>query len=198
MFFINFYCPLIIILCIFAGCGPFTNKIESSIDSTISKLDLADMPTIVPEDMQKKLAWGLWKLDKNIIVESLNVGVKPYNLEEVVDVSEVIPTRKQLSPYALIIEGYLARTRFEEGIDNIFDALNQLYECIEILIKNNVSVDKGILTFGSHATMREFVHQSLARLDAARKSQEGLDAEGRFALNIWKRIQALIDSYQSK
>ncbi len=202
LWYFNFYCFIFIFLSTFIGCRLSTDETKSPIETSesviISKLDLHDMPNSAPKTLEKRFAWGLWKLDTQIIKESLDAGVNPYALDQVVNVSHVISDQKQLSPYALIIEGYLARTRLEENIDNIINALNRLYECIELLVQKQVSVDQGVLTIGSHATMRKFAQESLDRLEVEKSSQVGLDAEGKFALTIWQKIQALIDTYQPK
>ena len=124
------------------------------------------MPEQMPRELQKRLAWSLWKLDIHTIKKSLGSGVNPYTLNTVINVSEVIPQGEQLSPYAIILEGYLAITYLEEDLKTILNALDHLFLCVDFLIRNKISVDQGVITLGSKPTMRGFILGSLARLNA--------------------------------
>ena len=156
------------------------------------------MPEQRPRELQQRLAWSLWKLDVQNIKSSLNSGANPYTLHTAIDISEMIPQGARLSPFAIILEGYLARIYLEEDLPTIFNALDSLFLCVDFLIRNNISVDEGVLTLGSKPTMRGFILESLARLNTERISQGHLDEEGNYALHTLEKIQKLIDSYQLK
>lgn len=161
-------------------------------------LDIHSMPEDAPKNISARFAWGLWKLDLQIITDSLTAGAQAYDLEKVVNSAQLIPQGKQLSPYALILESYYTRIYFAKNVAYICAMLDQLYSCVEFLIKQQISVDYGVTMLESNPTMREFVHNAIIRLNAERKAEGFLDEEGIHALDTLEKIQATIDKYQPK
>lgn len=182
----NKYLLSIVLLLTFTSCTQQQNP----------RLDIHHMPEQVPKSVQARFAWALFKLDLPVIKETLTAGAQPYTLETVVDVKEVIPQGKLLSPFALLLEGYLARIYMVEDLEQISAALDRMYACVEFLIQQNISVDRGVTTLAGDPTMREFVRDSIVHLN---QEKEGfLDGEGIHALQTLKKIQKLIDEKQRR
>ena len=194
MTFNSFYLLMVVCLCSFSGCENLFKKTTPTIKENL--LNLHAMPEQQPKNLQQQLAWGLWNLNQPVIDHALAAGSDPYTLHNVVNVTTIIPSDKQLSPYALILEGYLDRTNTDASTENIQDELKKLYKSMKLLIKNNISVDKGVITFGSNPSMRTFVQDSIVRLNKELTSQSSFDEEGKYALNTWQQIQAAINKYQ--
>ena len=159
-------------------------------------LDVHNMPTHAPNHIQARLAWSLWHNDIEAIKNAL--AARPYAnyLASALQGLPPIPEKKLLSPYAIVIEGYLARTYLEENFEHIRTALDKFYECVQYLVKNDISVDIGVLTLDPHPSMREFVKDSFARLNQEKISQGMLDDEGEYALSVLQKIKSAIDTYQ--
>lgn len=181
------YSVLFVSLFLFNGCGLPSAK------STNIILNINNMPNEIPSDIQAQLAWNLWNLDKDSIAKALADGARPFALAKSIEGLPAIPQGTHLSPYAIILEGYQAKIYMQENIENITTALDKVYECIQVLISNNISVDQGVTTLESNPTMREFVRQSIDRLLTEQNTSGKLDEEGDYALFNLERIQKLID-----
>lgn len=195
---VYFRCIVFIGLILLTGCGKRTDKHSATKEQIAISLDVQHMPEQAPQDLQAQLVWGLWNLDEHSIVSALAAGARLHALASSVKGMRPIPEQNQLSPYALILEGYLNRTYMEENFENIRTALDQMYTCIQYLIENNISIDQGVVTIGAYPTMREFIHISLARLYAEKNSPAGLDEEGLYSLLMLEKIQALINKHQPR
>lgn len=182
---------LIISLCLLSGC----NK-QSSEDAAHTVVDVRALPKYAPKEKQAQLVWGLYKLDEQTIQAALDAGVCPYSLATSVKGLRPIAGTNKLSPYGIALEGYLSLVAFKNDFETVRQALDRVYSCIEFLIKNNISVDRGVVTLGAQPTMRGFVSGSLARLYAERIVEGELNEEGDYALANLEHIQALIDEYQ--
>lgn len=161
-------------------------------------LDIYNMPKDAPKNISAQFAWGLWKLDLQVIRDSLAAGAQAYGLQKVVNTAQLIPPGKQLSPYALILESYYTRIYFVKNVAYICAMLDQVYLCVEFLIKQQISVDYGVTMLEGNPTMREFVRNAIVRLNEERKAEGFLDEEGIYALETLEKIQAAIDKHQSK
>lgn len=175
-------------LCL-AGCEKIAND-------TYTLLHIHALPQATPQEPQRKLAWALLKLDLPVIEEALNANAQPYAVARVVDGLPTIACNKEISPYALLLEGYLHTVEGKEDFEDVRPALDKVSECIELLIKHNISVDQGVVTLGSCPSMREFIRSSYNRLYQEKLENQTLDQEGEYALMKWQNIRAVITTYQ--
>jgi hypothetical protein len=185
----------VILLCIFI----FYKKIYVDRFTHIRSSHVVDIQHIAgqpPNNIQSRLAWGLWKLDNHIIKISLDAGANPYALASYIIGLPAIDPEKKLSPFAIPLESYLKSTYLEENHKIIKRTLDKLYDTLEFLITHNISIDEGVLTIGSHPSMRQFVKESLLRLKMEKKLFDSPDSEGEHALFIMQKIQDLITIYQ--
>ena len=185
-----------LILLLLPGCGKERSSrlVRNNVEQIV--LDVRAMPEKAPRNTQAKLAWGLWKLDKNSIEFALAEGANPYSLSESIKGLPTIPQSAILSPYAIALEGYLSVIYMEEKVEVIRRDLDQLFGCLELLIKNNVSVDRGVTALQANPSMRAFVQNSLARLYDEKNDKGSLDDEESYALFTLERIRTLINEYQ--
>lgn len=161
-------------------------------------LDIYNMPEEAPKNISAQFAWGLWKLDLQVISNSLAAGAQAYSLEKVVNSAPLIPQGKRLSPYALILESYYTRIYFAKNVAYICAMLDRVFSCVEFLIKQQISIDYGVTMLEGNPTMREFVRNAIIRLNAEKEEQGFLDEEGMYALETLEKIQTTIDKYQPK
>ena len=192
----NFHGFIFAGLFLLAGCSKQPCKDSSLMSSAPTVLDVYTMPKQAPKDLQTRLVWGLWQLDQDAIKTSLGAGANPYTLATRAKGLRPIPEQKELSPYAIALEGYLNSTYLEEKVENICRALDRLYACLDFLIRNKVSVDQGVITLDANPSMREFVRASINRLNEEKRLQGMLDDEGKYALRTLEHIQALINKHQ--
>lgn len=179
----KFLSSILVGLFLLGGCGLWN-----------SVLDINDMPEEAPKDLQAKLAWGLWNLDKGIVEIALAEGAQPFDLAKFIKGLPPIPAHKQLSPYAIPLERYLKLVNMVQDVAKIKDSLDRLYPVIESLIRNNISVDQGVTALDGNPSMREFVLRSVGRLQAEKDASGGiLDEEGEYALSTLERINQLIN-----
>lgn len=188
-----FFCSSSLLL--MTGCCKRKINKEAPSQSIQNVLSANNMPKTAPKNVQAQLAFGLWNLDKKVIKNALQAGAHSYELAGAINGLPSIG-QSALSPYAIILEGYLHRIYMEEDGERIRMALEKLYECVDFLIRNNVSVDEGVITLQSNPTMREFVSLSLSRLHAEKSAQETFDKESEQALQVWQKIEAAINKFQ--
>ena len=156
-------------------------------------IDINALPESPPKDLQARLAWGLWKFDKDIINDALESGANPYALKKSIRGLPAINDERNLSPYAIPLEKYLKTIYMEQNMDAIKKALDAVAEIFELMISKHISVDEEVLTMNGNPTMREFISSSIARLNNERvAAPQEFNEESAYALSVLERIQNLL------
>lgn len=83
------------------------------------------LPKQAPKELQRKLAWGLLNLDQPVIKAALDAKAQPYILAHVVDGLPPIACDKKLSPYALLLGGYLHAVEGKEDFEDCTSSIRR-------------------------------------------------------------------------
>lgn len=162
-------------------------------------LNFNNLPAEVPTDLQDKLAWGLFKLDKQVIEEALDAGANPSPIY-------VIENEAHYAYEVAIGHLFMLHNEIEKSdtyknindVAHIAQKFRKIFEMWELLITRGISVDIHVNMYYLHTgSVREFI---------VRRAH--FDEDGPIENDLWKReyfehmrmmckhLQLLVDKYQ--
>jgi hypothetical protein len=141
-------------------------------NSKTSSQQREELPTVAPTDLQEKLAWGLCKLDKQVVAEALDAGADPFacgttkvlkihvrSLNDDNRFGVFLDARQRISPYFPLFITLKKSQWVSDHLDEVtIAALNDFLNMALLLIKRGISVDRGVLVraFGAGDHIQTF------------------------------------------
>jgi hypothetical protein len=194
--------------------------LASSANAVLNRYNL---PTEMPTDLQDKLAWGLMKLDKQVVTEALDAGANAYQIEISETWTSSVDDESTAflsvgNAYELALSGEGEGFQFQQIIGEaeatkiiplndmavLAQQLRRLLEIYELLIEKGVSVDiKVYIPYLNNGSLRDFIKDiiiyfSTDDVDHAPeyKTQLYVKEYRAYWLNMIKHLQLVIDKHQ--
>jgi hypothetical protein len=175
----------------------FNMRYISQYDPPIKHLcDPATLPITIPTNLQKKLAWGLLKLDEQVVKEALDAGANPNeNLNHFI----IDSYTGWISAYTLTEKSFYLYGDSQVELNDLNFAITLQYcqkiiSLWEILITHNASLDLEISKNHSAKNFRKFIKDNLT------PPNENATPFEKKIMNLllpdFMRLQELIDIYQ--